>query len=77
MRYLLCLALAACATFPQPRGEPGPLACVSAKSAEQAWTEVDRYIRELLAAQVAYSCGPLAPPSALIATPPPVVPPLR
>lgn len=67
--------LTSCATFgqkPQPVGEPGPLACLSAKSAEQAWLELDAYMRAVLAAQEAYSCTPLAPAGTA-----PVVPPLR
>ncbi len=73
MRYLPLLLLTACATLNQPKpvGQPGPLACISAQSAELAWTEVDKYIREVLAAQVAYSCAPIAPPA------PPAVAPLR
>lgn len=77
-RLLPLLLLTSCATFgqkPQPVGEPGPLACISAKSAEQAWLELDMYMKAVLAAQEAYSCAPLAP-TALVPSAP-VVPPLR
>lgn len=80
-RFLPLLTLTACATFgqaPKPIGEPGPIACVSAQSAEVAWGEVDKYLRGVLAAQTSYSCGPVAPPSELLAVPvPPVVPAFR
>ena len=75
-RLLPLLLLTGCATFgqkPQPVGEPGPLACVSAKAALLSWEEVDRYMRAVLEAQQAYSCGPLAP--AVLGAP--IVPPLR
>lgn len=76
MRYLiLCLALAGCATFsqqPRPIGEPGPVACVGAKSAIQAWAELDIYMRQVLEAQQSYSCASFPP-----AQPPPTVPALR
>lgn len=75
---LAALSLTGCATFgqkPQPVGEPGPLACISARSAEQAWLELDAYMRAVLVAQEAYSCAPLAP--AGLAPAAPVVPPLR
>lgn len=74
-RLFPLLLLAGCATFgqqPKPVGEPGPLACISAKSAEQAWLELDTYMRAVLLAQEAYSCAPLAPASLA-----PAVPPLR
>ena len=78
---LLLLSLTGCATFgqrPAPVGEPGPIACLSAKSATQAWLELDKYMRQVLDAQQAYSCGPLAPPTlAPMAPEAPVVPPLR
>ncbi len=76
LRYLpFCLALAACATFgpqPKPVGEPGPIACVGAKSAVQAWVELDVYMRQVLEAQQTYSCAPVPLP-----IPPPAVPALR
>jgi hypothetical protein len=75
MRYLLCLCLTGCATFgqrPPPVGEPGPVACVGAKSALQAWMELDKYMVGVLEAQQTYSCAPVPP-----ATPPPAVPALR
>lgn len=53
-----------CATFgqkPQPVGEPGPVACIGAQSAILSWEELDRYMRAVLEAQQAYSCGPVAP----------------
>lgn len=80
MRYLLpaVLLLSACVTTPRPMGQPGPIACVSAKSAAEAWLELDRYMRQVLEAQQTYSCGPLAPaPAALAAPGAPAVPPLR
>lgn len=58
------LGLAGCATFgqkPQPVGEPGPVACIGAQSAILSWEELDKYMRAVLEAQQAYSCGPLAP----------------
>jgi hypothetical protein len=80
-RLLPLLLLTGCATFgqkPLPVGEPGPLACISAKSAEQAWLEIDAYMKAVLAAQEAYSCSPLAPAVTSDAWfVPPVVPPLR
>lgn len=72
------LALTGCATFgqkPQPVGEPGPIACIGAQSATLSWEELDRYMRAVLEAQQAYSCGPLAP--ATLGLGAPVVPPLR
>ena len=71
---LLCLTSCAAAQKPQPVGEPGPIACVGAKSAMQAWLELDAYMRQVLEAQQAYSCSPVAPAPA---TPPPSVPALR
>lgn len=74
---LLCLLVApltGCATFgqkPRPVGEPGPVACIGAASAIMSWEELDRYMRSILEAQHAYSCGPLAPPVPV----PPVVSP--
>ena len=64
MRFLLALCLTGCATFgqqPKPVGEPGPVACVGAKSAIQAWAELDAYMRQVLEAQEGYSCAPVAP----------------
>lgn len=74
------LLLTGCATFgqrPAPVGEPGPIACVGAQSAIQAWMELDKYMRQVLEAQQAYSCGPVAPAGLAPAASPPVVPPLR
>lgn len=78
LAMLLLALISGCATFgqkPQPVGEPGPLACISAKSAEQAWLELDAYMKAVLATQEAYSCAPLDP-AALVPSAP-VVPPLR
>lgn len=72
------LLLTGCATLgqkPAPVGEPGPIACVGAQSASRAWLELDKYMRQVLEAQQAYSCAPLAPGAA--ALPPPAVPALR
>jgi len=78
---LLLLSLTGCATFDQrhaPVGEPGPIACLSAKSATQAWLELDKYMRQVLEAQQSYSCSPLAPSAPVLLTPEaPAVPPLR
>jgi hypothetical protein len=77
---LLTSLLSGCATFSasKPIGEPGPIACISSTSAEQAWLEIDKYMRQVLEAQLAYSCGPLAPPpAATLAPEAPLVPPLR
>ena len=79
LRALLLMSLlSGCATFSaaKPIGEPGPIACISSKSAAQAWLELDKYMRQVLEAQAAYSCGPLVP-TALVAPEAPLVPPLR
>lgn len=67
---LIPFLLAGCATLPQPRpiGEPSPLACYGAKRTHDAWKElIEKYINDMMAAQVAYSCAPVpipAPPLA-------------
>lgn len=61
---VLLLSLTGCAHFgqqPRPVGEPGPVACIGAQSALLSWEELDRYMRAVLEAQQAYSCGPFAP----------------
>lgn len=75
---LACLSLTGCATFgqkPQPVGEPGPVACIGAQSAILSWEELNKYMRTVLEAQQAYSCGPLAP--AAVSPASPAVPALR
>lgn len=75
---LAAVAHTGCATFgqkPQPVGEPGPVACIGAQSAILSWEELDKYMRAVLEAQQAYSCGPLAP--AALGPTTPVVPALR
>lgn len=77
-RILPLLLLAGCAHFgqqPKSVGEPGPVACIGAQSALLSWEELDRYMRAVLEAQQAYSCGPLAP--ATLGPVAPAVPALR
>lgn len=65
MRYLFLLLLTSCATFsqqPKPVGEPGPVACVGARSAAESWRLLDVYMRQVLEAQASYSCAPVPPP---------------
>ena len=76
MRYLLALFLTSCATFsqqPKPVGEPGPVACVGARSAAESWQLLDIYMRQVLEAQAVYSWVPVARPPAEA----PMVPALR
>lgn len=74
------LLLTGCATFgqkPAPVGEPGPIACVGAQSAVDSWLLLNDYMMQILKAQQAYSCGPLAPAGLAPTLTRPVVPPLR
>lgn len=71
------LSLTGCATFqqPPPVGQPGPVACFTAKETERAWLKyVAPAVEKGLAAQVVYSCGqpaPAEPPPAFNLSPAP------
>lgn len=76
LAFVAMFSLAGClhAQQPLPVGQPGPVECFAAQETERAWLKyVAPAVEKGLAAQVAYSCSPSAPPQP---PPPAFVPPV-
>lgn len=72
MRFIgmLCLvALCSCKSFQAPKPQPGPIACLGARGAQQAWNTLDEWMRWQLALQQELACAEPVPTMVPLARP--------